>query len=145
MARRCRGGRFEAELHTDAQRLLAKADYPASVKQAILLALRGGRPGKQQGLICRKAAQHGQSWVPTALTQAVPDRTAKPSVYWLCDRHHGQVSNDDIVARLAQQRRGGTGARYNLLIARRSDAQALISASTRRHDQSGLSDTPLSP
>jgi hypothetical protein len=115
MARRCRGGRCEAELHADAQRLLAKADDPARVKQAILLALRGGRPGKQQGLICRKAAQHGQSWVPTELTQAVPDLAAKPSVYWFCDRHHGQVSNDDIVARLAQQPRGGTGARYNLL------------------------------
>jgi hypothetical protein len=60
MARRRRGGRFEAELHTDAQRLLAEADYPASVKQAILMALRGGRPGQQQCLICRKAAQHCQ-------------------------------------------------------------------------------------
>ena len=57
MARRRRGGRCEAELHTDAQRLPAEADYPARVKQAILLALRGGCPGKQQGLICRKAAQ----------------------------------------------------------------------------------------
>jgi hypothetical protein len=111
MARRRRGGRFEAELHTDAQRLLAEADYPASVQQAILMALRGGRPGQPQCLICRKAAQHCQIWVPTELTQAVPDLTAKPSVYWLCDTHHGQVSNDDIVARLAQQRRGGTGAR----------------------------------
>jgi hypothetical protein len=145
MARRRRGGRCEAELHTDAQRLPAGADDPARVKQAILLALRGGHPGTQQGLIWRKAAQHCQSWVPTALTQAVPDLTAKPSVYWLCDRYHGQVSNDDMVARLAQQRRGGTGARYNLLRARRSDTKALISASTRRHDQSGLSDTPLSP
>src|SRR5215831_20764914 len=91
MARRRRGGRCEAELHTDAQRLLAKADDPARVKQAILIALRGGRPGKQQGWIYRKAAQYCQSWVPTELTQAVPDLTAKPSVYGLCDRPHGQV------------------------------------------------------
>jgi hypothetical protein len=110
MARGRRGGRFEAEFPTDAQRLLANADCPASVKQAMLMARRGGRPGKQQGLIGRKAAQHGQSWVPTTLTQAVPNLTAKPSVYGLCDRPHGQVSNDDMVARLAQQRRGGTGA-----------------------------------
>ena len=102
MARRRRGGRCEAELHTDAQRLLAKADDPASVKQAILIALRGGRPGTQQGWIYRKAAQHCQRWVPTALTQAVPDLTAKPSVYGLCDTHQGPVSNDDMVARLAQ-------------------------------------------
>jgi hypothetical protein len=144
MARGRRGGRFAAEFPPDAQRLLAKADDPARVKQAILLALRGGRPGTQQGWIYRKAAQYCQSWVPTELTQAVPDLTAKPSVSWLCDRPHGQGSNDNMVARLTQQRRGGTGARYNHLIARRSDAKALISASTRRHDQSGLSDTPLS-
>ena len=145
MARRRRMGRCEAELHTDAQRLLAEADDPARVKQAILMALRGGHPGKQQGWICRKAAQHCQIWVPTEVTQAVPDLTAKPSVYGLGDTHQGQVSNDEMVARLAPQRRGGTGARYNLLRARRSDAKALISASTRRQDQSGLSDTPLSP
>ena len=102
MARRRRGGRFEAERNTDAQRLLANADWPASVKQAILIARRGGRLGKQQGLIWRKAAQHGQSWAPTALMQAVPDLTAKLSVYWLCDTHQGQGSNDDMVARLAQ-------------------------------------------
>ena len=33
MARRRRGGRCEAELHTDAQRLPAEADYPARVKK----------------------------------------------------------------------------------------------------------------
>jgi hypothetical protein len=111
MARRRRGERFEAELHADAQRLLAEADYPASVKQAILMALRGGRPMKQKCLICGKAAQHCQIWVPTELTQAVPDLTAKPSIYWLCDMHQGQVSNEDIVACLAQQGRGRQGAR----------------------------------
>jgi hypothetical protein len=103
--------RFNFLTKRDAQRLLAEADDPASVKQAILMALCGGHPGTQQGLIGRKAAQHCQIWVPTELTPAVPDLTAKPSVYWLCDTHQGQVSNDDIVARLAQQRRGGTGAR----------------------------------
>jgi len=60
------------------------------------MARRGSRPGKQQGLIWRKAAQHGQIWVSAALTQAVPDLTAKPSVCGLCDTHQGQVSNDDI-------------------------------------------------
>jgi hypothetical protein len=40
MARRRRGGRCEAERHTDAQRLLANADCPASVKQAILIVRR---------------------------------------------------------------------------------------------------------
>ena len=45
---RHRGGRQrEPLLHADAARLLAEADYPPSVKQTILLALRGGRPGKQ--------------------------------------------------------------------------------------------------
>jgi hypothetical protein len=111
MARRRRGGRFEAELHTDAQRLLAEVDYPARVKQAMLMALRGGRPWKQQCLVCRKAAPHCQIWVPRELTQAVPDLTAKPSVYWLCDTLHGQVSNEDIAARLAQRGRGGKGVR----------------------------------
>ena len=103
MGRR-RGSHHEVVLHADAQRLLAEADYPASVKQTILLALRGGRPGKQQCLVCRKPAQHCQFWVPPELTQAVPDLTAKPSVYWLCAAHYGQVSNADIVARLRQGR-----------------------------------------
>ena len=111
MARRRRGGAHIAELHADAQRLLAEADYPARVKQVILMALRGGRPGKQQCLVCRKAAQQCQLFVPPGLTQAVPDLTAKPAVYWLCDMHHGQVSNDAIAALLAQQSRGRQGVR----------------------------------
>ena len=41
-------------LHADAARLLAEADYPPSVKQTILLALRGGRPGKQTCLACAR-------------------------------------------------------------------------------------------
>ena len=45
------------------------------------------------------------------LTQAVPDLTAKPAVYWLCDMHHGQVSNDAIAALLAQQGWGRQGVR----------------------------------
>jgi hypothetical protein len=68
-----RGGRFEAELHAEAQRLLAEADDPARVKQTILMALRGGRPVQQKCLICGKVAQHCQLWVPMELTQAVPD------------------------------------------------------------------------
>ena len=36
--------------------------------------------------------------------EPVPDLTAKPSVYWLCATHYGQVSNEDIVARLRQGR-----------------------------------------
>ena len=111
MAGRRRGGRFEAELHAEAQRLLAEADYPTRVKQTILMALRGGRPVQQKCLICGKVAQHCQIWVPMELTQAVPDLTAKPSIDWRCDRHHGQGANADIVARLAQQGRGGMGAR----------------------------------
>jgi hypothetical protein len=111
MALRRRGGSHEAELHADAQRLLSEADYPASVKQVILMTLRGGRPRKQLCLVCGKAAQQCQLFVPPGLTQAVPDLTAKPSVYWLCDTHHGQVSNEDIVVLLAQQGRGRQGAR----------------------------------
>ena len=51
MARR-RGGRFEAELHADAQRLLAEAEYPPQVKQTILLgvARRPPRPAGVPGL-----------------------------------------------------------------------------------------------
>ena len=90
---------------------MAEADYPARVKQVILMALRGGRPGKQQCLVCRKAAQQCQLFVPPGLTQAVPDLTAKPAVYWLCDMHHGQVSNDAIAALLVQQGRGRQGVR----------------------------------
>lgn len=111
MARRRRGGGREAELHADAQRLLTEADYPARVKQTILMTLRGGRPGQQQCLVCRKAAQHCQLWVPPELTQVVSDLTAKPAVYWLCDTHHGHVSNADMVARLTQQGRGRQGPR----------------------------------
>ena len=56
MMGRHRSGRpREAMLHADAARLLAEADYPPSVKQTILLALRGGRPGKQICLACGKA------------------------------------------------------------------------------------------
>lgn len=60
MARRRRGGRYEAELHAAAQRRLAEADASASVKQTILMALRGGRPVKQKCLCCGQAAQHCQ-------------------------------------------------------------------------------------
>ena len=110
MARR-RGGHHEAELHADALRLLAEADYPSPVKQVILMALRGGKPGKHVCVVCTKAAQHCQLWVPPALTQAVPDLTAKPSVYWLCDAHHGQVSDAEIVAFLTKQHRSRKGKR----------------------------------
>jgi hypothetical protein len=68
------------------------------------------RSPRQQCLLCRKAAHHCQFWVPPELIQPVPDLTVKPSVYWLCDTHHGQVSKADIVARL-QQGRGHTGKR----------------------------------
>ena len=55
MMGRHRSGRpREAMLHADAARLLAAADYPPSVKQTILLALRGGRPGKQTCLACSR-------------------------------------------------------------------------------------------
>ena len=52
MGRHRSGRQREAMLHADAARLLAEADYPPSVKQTILLALRGGRPGKQTCLAC---------------------------------------------------------------------------------------------
>ena len=77
MGRR-RGSHHEVVLHADAQRLLAEADYPASVKQTILLALRGGRPGKQQCLVCRKPAQHCQFWVPPELTSPCPTSRRSP-------------------------------------------------------------------
>jgi len=56
MGRHRSGRQREPMLHADAVRLLAEADYPPSVKQTILLALRGGRPGKQSCLACGKAA-----------------------------------------------------------------------------------------
>ena len=112
MMGRHRSGRpREAMLHADAARLLAEADYPPSVKQTILLALRGGRPGKQTCLACGKAAQHCQFWLPPALLQAVPDPREHPAVYWLCARHHGQLTDIEIVALLGRRGRGGTGAR----------------------------------
>src|SRR5712691_1859120 len=77
MARR-RGGHHAAELHVDAMRLLAETDYPSPVKQVILMALRGGKPGKQVCVVCQKAAQHCQLWVPPALTQACPTRPPSP-------------------------------------------------------------------
>jgi hypothetical protein len=110
MARR-RGGHHEAALHADALRLLAEAEYPAPVKQVILMALRGGKPGKHVCLVCKKAAQHCQFWVPPALTQAVPDPTAKPTVYWLCDAHYGQVSDAESVAFITKQLRSRKGKR----------------------------------
>ena len=111
MARRRRGGALQAELHADAQRLLAEAEYPARVKQTILMALRGGRPGKQRCLICGKAAQHCQFFVPPGLMQAVPDLTAKPAVYWLCDTHQGQVPHEEIAQLLTRQTRSPQGKR----------------------------------
>ena len=109
---RHRGGRQrEPLLHADAARLLAEADYPPSVKQTILRALRGGRPGKQTCLACGKAAQHCQFWLPPALLQTVPDPRAKPAVSWLCPTHHGQLADAEIVALLVRRSRGGTEAR----------------------------------
>ena len=109
---RHRGGKQrEPMLHADAARLLAEADYPPSVKQTILLALRGGRPGKQTCLACGKAAQHCQFWLPPALLQAVPDTREKPAVYWLCPTHHGQLAAAEIVALLRRRSQGGAAAR----------------------------------
>ena len=105
------GEQRDVELHADARRLLAEVDYPPRVKQTILLALRGGKPGKQQCLVCGKAAQRCQLWVPPALVQVVPDLTAKPAVYWLCPQHHGQVSNDEGAALLTRQARDRRGDR----------------------------------
>jgi hypothetical protein len=106
---RHRGGKpREPLLHPDAVRLFAEADYPPAVKQTILLALRGGRPGKQVCLACGKAAQHCQFWLPPALLQAVPDPREHPAVYWLCATHHGQLADAEIVALLV--RRGRTAA-----------------------------------
>lgn len=111
MGRHRSGRQREPMLHADAVRLLAEADYPPSVKQTILLALRGGRPGKQTCLVCGKSAQHCQFWLPPALLQAVPDEGAKPAVYWLCPTHHGQLTDTEIVALLRRRSRGGTEAR----------------------------------
>ena len=109
---RHRGGRhWEPVLHADAVRLLAEADYPPRVKQTILMALRGGRPGKRACLSCGKAAQHCQFWLPPGLLQAVPDVTEKPSVYWLCEAHYGQLSEAAIVALLVRRGRGRKGVR----------------------------------
>ena len=111
MGRHRSGRQREPMLHADAARLLAEADYPPSVTQTILLALRGGRPGKQICLACGKAAQHCQFWLPPALLQAVPDPREHPAVYWLCATHHGQLADAEIVALLVRRRRGGTEAR----------------------------------
>ena len=86
--------------------LLAEADDSPRVKQTILMALRGGRPGKQAWLSCGKAAQHCQCWLPPRLLQAVPDMTAKPSVCWLCDTHDDHLSEAAIVALLVRRGRG---------------------------------------
>ena len=104
MGRR-RGGEYrEPILHADAQRLLAEGDYPPRVKHAILMALRGGRPGKQVCLACGKAARHCQFWVPQELLHVASASTAKPVVYWLCDAHHGVLAEAEIVTLLTQQK-----------------------------------------
>jgi hypothetical protein len=110
MGRHRSGRQREPMLHADAVRLLAETDYPPSVKQTILLALRGGRPGKQSCLAYGKAAQHCQFWLSPALLQAVPDTREKPTVYWLCTTHHGQLTDAEIVALLGRRGRGGTAA-----------------------------------
>jgi hypothetical protein len=111
MGRHRSGRRWEPVLHADAIRLLAEAEYPPRVKQTILLALRGGCPGKQTCLACGKAAQHCQFWLPPGLLQAVPDMTESPAVYWLCDAHYGHLSADAIVALLVRRGRGRQGKR----------------------------------
>ena len=109
---RHRGGRQrEPMLHADAARLLAEADDPPSATQTILLALRGGRPGKPRCLACGKAAQHCQLWLPPALFQAVPDLREHPTVSWLCATHHDQLADAEIVAVLGRRGRGGPPAR----------------------------------
>jgi len=104
MGRRRGGGPREPILHADAQRLLAEADYPPRVKHTILLALRGGRPGKQVCLACGKTARHCQFWVPQELLHVASASTAKPVVYWLCEAHHGGLTEAEIVALLTQQK-----------------------------------------
>jgi len=53
---------------------------------------------------------HCQFWLPPALLQAVPDTREKPTVYWLCTTHHGQLTDAEIVALLGRRGRGGTAA-----------------------------------
>jgi hypothetical protein len=102
MAAHRRGGWREVAPYVDALRVLAESDDPFRVKYTILLALRGIKPGKQQCLACGQAAQRCQLWVPPELVQLVPDSTAKPAVYWVCDAHHGQLSDTEVAGLLAR-------------------------------------------
>ena len=88
MGRQRGGGHREPMLHADAQRLLAAGGYPPRGKHTILMALRGGRPGKQVCLACGKTARRCQFWVPPELLQVASASTAKPAVYWWCCRSH---------------------------------------------------------
>ena len=111
MGRQRGGGHREPMLHADAQRVLAAGDYPPRVKHTILMALRGGRPGKQVCLACSKTARHCQFWVPPELLQVASASTAKPVVYWLCDAHYGALADAEIVTLLTQQKHSRKGAR----------------------------------
>ena len=112
MGRRRGGGPREPLLHADAQRLLAAGEYPPRVQHTIVLALRGGRPGKQVCLVCGKIARHCQCWVPQELLHVVSASTAKPVVSWLCEVHYEGLTEAEIVILLTQQqRRKGTHAR----------------------------------
>ena len=115
MGHRRGGGSREPILHADAQRLLAEGEYPPRVKHTIVLALRGGRPGKQVCLVCGKTARHCQCWVPPELLHVASASTAKPVVSWLCEVHHEGLTEAEIVTLLTQQqRRKGTHSRPTL-------------------------------
>ena len=111
MGRRRGGGHREPMLHADAQRVLAEGDDPPRVKHTMLMALRGGRPGKQVCLACGKTARHCQCWVPQELLQVASASTATPAVYWRCEAHYGGLTAAEIVTLLPQQKHSRKGAR----------------------------------
>jgi len=104
MARRQHPGQQRSAPHSEVQALLKQA-YPPSVKQALLLAQRGGRLPPRRCLVCDKPASRLDVWVPHTATLVLPG-PEQPRLYRLCNQHQGKMSPDEIGRLLTRQRPG---------------------------------------
>lgn len=81
-----------------AQQLL-REDYPAAVKAALVLAVRGARRPTRCQACGGRSVQHVNVWVPTSLLR-VAGASGTPVRYGLCARCHATLTPETLDALL---------------------------------------------